>query len=141
VHSSKKAGMSRNMLKRMFVVCLSVVMSYGLSLAASGGAMNWQWNFETGTAKQPPTGFTFSRTASGRQGLWAIKQDEQAPSGRNVLAQLDTDNTSYRFPVAVANKPLLRDLRLSVRSINAQLMPAAIGYLTTPACQLVPLLP
>jgi hypothetical protein len=107
--------MSKNMLKRMFVVCLSVVMSYGLSLAASGGAMNWQWNFETGTGNQPPTGFTFSRTGSGRQGLWAIKHDEQAPSGRNVLAQLDTDNTSYRFPVAVANEPLLRDLGLSVR--------------------------
>jgi hypothetical protein len=31
------------------------------------------------------------------------------------LAQTDADSTDYRFPVAVANEPLLRDLHLSVR--------------------------
>jgi hypothetical protein len=104
----------KKMLKRMFIVCFLVVIFYGVSLAASGGAMKWQWNFETGTANQPPTGFTFSLTGSGRQGSWIIQKDDQAPSGNYVLAQLDTDNTNYRFPIAVANDPMLRDFRLSV---------------------------
>jgi hypothetical protein len=105
----------RKMLKRMFIVCFLIMIFYGISLAASGGAMSWQWNFETGTANQPPMGFTFSRTGSGRQGSWFIKKDDHAPSDIYVLAQLDNDNTSYRFPIAVANEPMLRDLRLSVR--------------------------
>ena len=33
----------------------------------------------------------------------------------NVLAQLDTDSTNYRFPVAVADEPTLGDVSLSVR--------------------------
>jgi hypothetical protein len=103
------------MLKWVFIVSLSVVMFYGISLAASGGAMNWHWNFETGSANQPPTGFTFSRTGSGRQGTWIIQKEDQAASGNYILAQRDTDNTSYRFPIAVADEPMLRNFQLSVR--------------------------
>ena len=77
--------------------------------------MNWRWNFETGAANQPPEGFSFSRTGDGRPGNWVIQKDDQPPSGSYVLAQIDTDNTNYRFPVAVANEPMLRDLRISVR--------------------------
>ena len=105
----------KNLLKRIVVICLLTLTVYGFSLAASGGAMNWRWNFDTGAANQPPIDFTFSRTGSGRQGTWIIRQDDQAPSGTNVLAQLDTDNTGYRFPVAVANEPTLRDFRLWVK--------------------------
>ena len=111
----KENTIEKNMLNRMFVGFALALTFYGISLAAAGGAMNWQWTFGTGTADQPPPGFTFSRTGSGRQGTWVIKKDDQAPSGAYVLAQIDTDNTSYRFPIAVANEPMLRDLRLSVR--------------------------
>jgi hypothetical protein len=102
------------MLKKRFIVSLSLVMFYRISLAASGGAMNWQWNFEAGTANQPPKGFTFSRTGSGRRGTWIVQKEDQAASGNNILAQLDTDNTSYRFPIAVADEPMLRNFQLSV---------------------------
>jgi hypothetical protein len=105
----------KKMLKRMFIVSLSLVMFYRISLAASGGAMNWRWNFEAGTANQPPKGFTFSRTGSGRRGTWIVQKEDQAASGDNILAQLDTDNTSYRFPIAVADEPMLRNFQLSVR--------------------------
>jgi hypothetical protein len=105
----------KKMCKRMFLDFILVVMFYGISLAASGGAMDRQWNFETGTANQPPTGFTFSRTGTGRQGSWIVQKEDQSPSGTYVLAQLDTDNTSYRFPIAVANESMIRDFRLSVR--------------------------
>jgi len=33
----------------------------------------------------------------------------------HVLTQTDADPTDYRFPVAVADAPILKDLRLSVR--------------------------
>jgi hypothetical protein len=41
--------------------------------------------------------------------------DSGAPSGAHVLAQLDQDDTDYRFPIAVADTPLMRDGSVSVR--------------------------
>ncbi len=38
-----------------------------------------------------------------------------APSAPNVLAQVDADATDFRFPVAVADGPGLRDVRVSVK--------------------------
>ena len=75
----------------------------------------WQWNFDTDAVGQIPSGFTFGRTGNGRLGRWVIQTDKDSPSGGQVLAQVDADNTSYRFPVAVANGPLLRDFQLAVR--------------------------
>ena len=74
-----------------------------------------KWNFDTESAGQAPSRFTFGRTGSGRLGRWVVQNDKDAPSGGHVLAQLEGDNTSNRFPVAVANELLLRDLQLSVR--------------------------
>jgi hypothetical protein len=44
-----------------------------------------------------------------------VQADPGAPSAPNVLAQLDADDTNFRFPLAVANEPRLRDARVSVR--------------------------
>ena len=74
-----------------------------------------KWDFESGSVGQPPSGFSFGRTGGGRTGRWLIKAEKDAPSGAHVLAQLDTDSTSYRFPIAVAEELLLRDFRLAVR--------------------------
>jgi hypothetical protein len=74
-----------------------------------------KWDFESAAVDQPPAGFSFGRTGSGRPGRWLIKAEKDAPSGVHVLAQLDTDSTSYRFPIAVAEELSLRDFRLAVR--------------------------
>ncbi len=72
------------------------------------------WNFDKDVAGKTPAGFTFSRTGKGKLGRWVVQQENGAPSGSHVLAQLDSDDTDYRFPIAVANEPLLRNFRLSV---------------------------
>ncbi len=74
-----------------------------------------RWTFEGDRVGTGPTGFSFGRTGSGRVGHWVVLADKGAPSGANVLAQVDADETDYRFPIAIANEPVLRDLRLSVR--------------------------
>ena len=74
-----------------------------------------KWDFESGLVDQPPAGFSFGRTGGGRMGRWLIKAEKDAPSGAHVLAQVDTDSTSYRFPIAVAEDSSLRDFRLAVR--------------------------
>ncbi len=73
------------------------------------------WSFDDVAADVPPPGFSFGRTGGGKTGRWSVHADSGAPSGANVLAQLDSDDTDYRFPIAVANSPLLEDGRLSVR--------------------------
>src|SRR5258708_30737186 len=73
------------------------------------------WSFDGDVAGAPPSGFSFGRTGSGREGKWIVRADPSAPSGPNVLAQTDADSTDDRFPVAWANEPSLRDLELRVR--------------------------
>ena len=73
------------------------------------------WGFEADAPDAAPAGFSFARTGSGRPATWVVRRSEDAPEGRNVLVQTDTDDTDYRFPIAVADAPELTDLRLSVR--------------------------
>ena len=82
------------------------------AVAAGSGAV---WNFDSMAVGQPPTGFTFARTGSGRPGRWVVRAVADAPSGANVLAQEDSDRTDYRFPVAVADAPTFGDVSVSVR--------------------------
>src|SRR5436190_18150320 len=73
------------------------------------------WTFDSSSVGQPPTGFTFGRTGSGRPGRWVVRAAADAPSGPNVLAQEDSDRTDYRFPVAVADGPTFGDVSVAVR--------------------------
>jgi 3-keto-disaccharide hydrolase len=62
-----------------------------------------------------PGGFTFARTGKGGPGTWEVAESSDAPSGRKVLAQTSSDDTSYRFPLAIYEGFSGRDLDLSVR--------------------------
>lgn len=73
------------------------------------------WTFDSLSIGQPPAGFSFGRTGSGRPGRWVVRAAADAPSAPNVLAQEDSDRTDYRFPVAVADGPMFRDVSVAVR--------------------------
>src|SRR5262245_22372743 len=93
-------------------------LAWVLLLAWTGGAVAEEkamnFNFDGEKDGDAPKGFQFGRTGSGREGKWVVKADPGAPSGGNVLAQIDADDTDYRFPVAFTG-PELKDLRLSVK--------------------------
>ena len=73
-----------------------------------------RFNFDSDAAGQPPKGFEFALTGKGKPGIWIVQAVKDAPSGQNVLAQTDGDDTDYRFPIAYTG-PELKDLRLSVK--------------------------
>lgn len=73
------------------------------------------FTFDADAAGRPPKGFELGRTGGGAPGRWVVQAVKDAPSGPNVLAQLDADGTDYRFPVAVADGTSLRDARVQVR--------------------------
>ena len=83
------------------------------SLGIAQGTVTW--TFDSSSIGQPPAGFSFGRTGSGRPGRWVVRAAPDAPSAPNVLAQEDSDRTDYRFPVAVADGPTFGDVSVSVR--------------------------
>jgi hypothetical protein len=92
----------------------------GLALAtltgaalAQGGARTW--DFQADKVESEPAGFSFARTGQGSQGKWVVQVDPTSPAGDRVLAQVDPDGTDYHFPVAVADAPVLKDVRAEVR--------------------------
>jgi hypothetical protein len=89
-------------------------ISLALGIAAVAMAAPTTWTFD-GATNAPPAGWAFTRTGDGRTGRWALMEDKTVAPPATVLAQLDTDETDYRFPVAVARDARFKDLRLSVR--------------------------
>jgi hypothetical protein len=73
------------------------------------------WGFDADRPGGPPAGFAFALTGSGASGRWEIKAEPGAPSGGQVLAQLDADDTDYRFPIAVAEAAQVADARVEVK--------------------------
>ena len=92
----------------------SALMAVAGSTGPAGSSAK-TWNFDSEKVEGPPAGFAFGRTGGGREGRWVVLAERDAPSGGNVLAQVDTDETDYRFPVAVVQDTSHRDLSLSVK--------------------------
>src|SRR5262249_56306398 len=89
------------------------VSSLAFGQSATEKPSSQTWNFDSDTAGQPPAGFSYGRTGKGGEGQWLVRAESDAPSKPNILAQVSTDNTDYRFPVAFTG-PEMKDLRPSV---------------------------
>jgi hypothetical protein len=100
-------------MRELVVVGIAAVVGAVAIARAAAGAITWDFGAEAPGAA--PNGFSFGRTGQGREGRWVVVADPTSPAGGRALAQLDDDATDYRFPVAVAEAPVLRDLRLEVR--------------------------
>jgi hypothetical protein len=66
------------------------------------------------TGKLPPEFQAAWRTGQGKPGDWQVVEDATASQGK-AIAQLSADATDYRFPLAVWQPLLARDLEASVR--------------------------
>src|SRR5260370_41991303 len=80
----------------------------------SAGA-SFTCNFDSDTAGALPAKFHSARTGKGAEGKWAVMADPTAPSKPNVVAQVSTDKTDYRFPLLIADEGSFKDLELIVR--------------------------
>ena len=73
------------------------------------------YHFDGEAPGKLPAGFRSARTGQGTEGTWVVKQDPTAPSKPNVLAQTSTDNTDYRFPLAILEEGSYQDVAVSVK--------------------------
>lgn len=72
------------------------------------------YNFDNDKAGQIPANVHSALTGQGAKGEWVVQADSTAPSQPHVFAQTSRDNTSYRFPLAIADDGSFQDLDLSV---------------------------
>ena len=71
-------------------------------------------NFDSSAPGSIPVGWTVAMTHEGGAPKWEVVKDETAPSQPNAFAQVSTDATGGRFPLAVYDKVKVRNGSLSV---------------------------
>jgi hypothetical protein len=104
-------------MNRARVAVLFATAFLGVEAASQAGPVTVAartWDFSADQPGSPPAGFVFAKTGNGRPGRWVVVSSAETGATEKVLAQLDTDGTDYRFPMAVAQEIVARDLRLSV---------------------------
>lgn len=73
------------------------------------------FQFEADAAGSVPVGFTVSMTSDGGMPKWTVQQEEGAPSGKLVIAQVSDDKTRGRFPLLVSDEISAKNADLSVK--------------------------
>ncbi len=76
---------------------------------------SFTYNFDSDAVGAMPAKFQSVRTGKGAESKWAVMADPTAPSKPNVVAQISTDATDYRFPLLIADEGSFKDLELSVK--------------------------
>jgi hypothetical protein len=87
----------------------------GTATGAKAQAGSVKLDFEGVPFGSLPPGVATALTGSGGPVKWAVVEDVTAPAGPKVLAQLSSDKTDYRFPLAVFEQPVAADLDVTVR--------------------------
>jgi hypothetical protein len=62
---------------------------------------------------KPPAGFKFGRTGQGGPSQWTVLDDPTSFTGR-VIEQSSTDRTDYRFPLAIFESIVAKNVEISV---------------------------
>ena len=86
-----------------------------LAFLMSGAAQAETIHFDSDSIGPLPSDWSSAMTHSGGPPRWEIVRDDTAPSKPNVLAQLSSDSTRGRYPLAVFNKVSGKNGDLSVK--------------------------
>ena len=84
-------------------------------LAAASIGRGENINFDNATVGALPAGWMVAMTHTGGAPSWVVLKDDSAPSKPNVLAQVSTDRTAGRFPLAIWDRVSLKDGTLTVK--------------------------
>jgi hypothetical protein len=72
-------------------------------------------DFDNATVGALPAGWIVAMTHMGGAPRWEVLKDDSAPSKPNVFAQISTDRTAGRFPLAIYDRTSLKDGVLTVK--------------------------
>ena len=99
------------MLLTTLLVTGALVTSGSEVLSQSAATVVAIANTEAGTV---PTDFKFALTGQGGPGKWIVVNDETSFAGR-VIEQSSADRTDYRFPLAIFEPVVAKNIDVSVR--------------------------
>ena len=99
------------MLFTVLVVTGVLVTSGFEGMAQSATTVVAIVNMEVGAA---PSDFKFALTGKGSPGKWTVVNDETSFAGR-AIEQSSTDRTDYRFPLAIFEPVVAKNIDVSVR--------------------------
>jgi hypothetical protein len=71
-------------------------------------------NFDSSETGKLPVGFSTALTGGGGPISWVVREDSSAASGKKVLVQESSDDTSYRFPMCIYDQTIARDVAVEV---------------------------
>jgi hypothetical protein len=106
----------------------------GVVVAGCSGLAGREESFEPQTIKfdsaeigSLPSDFSTALTGGGGPVSWVIREDPTAPTGKRVLVQESSDDTSYRFPLCIYENAVARDAAVEVKfkSISGKVDQAA----------------
>lgn len=86
-----------------------------VSLSAAGVCTAELINFDKVKPGAVPPGWIIAMTHNGGAPRWEVHDDDSAPSKPNVLAQVSTDRTAGRFPLAIWDRTSLKDGTVTVK--------------------------
>ncbi len=86
-----------------------------LSSSAYGTESTREFSFDTDPAGKVPEGFSEALTAGGGPVKWRVVEAQDAPSGKQVVAQLSEDRTDVRYPLLMLDDFSAKDVDVSVR--------------------------
>jgi hypothetical protein len=72
-------------------------------------------DFENMATRAAPDGVTIGVTGQGKPVHWIVVEEDSAPGGTSTLAETSGDATSYRFPLAIYDGFVAKDVDVSVR--------------------------
>ena len=90
-------------------------LSWLVILASLSGSGTETISFDTAPYGKMPAGWTAVPPGSGAPCKWEVLKDPTAPTQPYVFAQVSTDRTASRFPLAILDRPDVRDGELSVK--------------------------
>jgi hypothetical protein len=100
---------------RAWPVALSLVLAACASPEGRAPAQAVTVDFESCEVGKAPPGFTTALTGGGGPIAWVVREDAKAPSGKKVVVQESSDDTSYRFPLCVYDNFAARDVAVEVK--------------------------
>ena len=100
------------------VIAVAITIIAGVILCLGSDGFSQSAATAIGIAKMdvgsPPTDFQFARTGQGDRGRWVVVSDDSSFAGR-AIEQSSTDRTDYRFPLAIFNSVVSKNVDVSVK--------------------------
>jgi hypothetical protein len=95
---------------------LLLAFLFGIAMTQTGSTQSKTVEIDLAgmTIGQAPAGFAFAKTGGGRPPHWIVAADSGASGGR-AIAQTDTDRTDNRFPLAIYQPLMAKNVEVSAR--------------------------